>query len=420
MRRYLSIDFLRGLGIFFVVLLHQLVFHYSNIVEAIENPNIIVIIVGFLLEFGGLFVIISSIAHTVTNYGRLRENTQSLRNVLISSIVYGLFFLIMNYIYFLVFAPGLLDREVGEFRMSIIPALIRKGVFVPPDIDRYFHATILGIIGWSIIFVNIALFFMFRKNGLQKVKRNIMIMFILGTFFTVAGLSRIYLYPIFNGLIDNSNYFSAIFLGFLVNNYYPIFPYLGFAFYGSMIGLAIVHDEYKKYYWKFFFILGFFWLILGVVGYISFEDTMLERAVDMHAVSFEVLMLGIFILTFQLLFKLIDQNGANVSPKKEKTTRFFRRFGVVSFTIFMFETTFSELIGKLFNLVWGGWNTQMWSCFIFSFTNLILWTIIIFLWEKAEFKYGLEWMTGKFLYLIVKRPSTKIYLKQILYFEGEK
>jgi len=147
---------------------------------------------------------------------------------------------------------------------------------------------------------------------------------------------------------------------------------------------------------------------------------MLERAVDMHAVSFEVLMLGIFILTFQLLFKLIDQNGANVSPKKEKTTRFFRRFGVVSFTIFMFETTFSELIGKLFNLVWGGWNTQMWSCFIFSFTNLILWTIIIFLWEKAEFKYGLEWMTGKFLYLIVKRPSTKIYLKQILYFEGEK
>ena len=53
---YRSIDFLRGLRVFFVLVLHPF-YYYADIydVDIVKGPSLIITLIGFLLMFAGLF-----------------------------------------------------------------------------------------------------------------------------------------------------------------------------------------------------------------------------------------------------------------------------------------------------------------------------------------------------------------------------
>ncbi|MDY0346380.1 MAG: hypothetical protein RBQ70_01805, partial [Acholeplasma sp.] len=61
-----SFDFLRGLGVFFVLMLHTAFYFYADIYDVdMENPSLIITLIGFLLMFAGLFAMVSGASYTI-------------------------------------------------------------------------------------------------------------------------------------------------------------------------------------------------------------------------------------------------------------------------------------------------------------------------------------------------------------------
>ncbi len=414
MKRCHAIDILRGLGIIGVLFIHALVFNYGKIMEAIENPSLIITIIGFLLGWGGLFAIISGASHGIANLRRI-ESGQPVSKLFLRSIAYGGFFLLLHYVYFPFLAPGLLDREAGFFRMSLIPGLIRTGEVVWPSLNRIAHASTLIMIGWCIILNGLVLFFLFRhkKNDEENFTKKYIIIASLATLVTFLGLLRIPLYPIVKQAIIDNKVMISILLGYLVNQYYPILPYWGFSLFGLLIGIAYQRNELQKI-GKYITSLAGLWFILGLIGYITLEDTMLQRIVDLQEFSFELFQLGIFILLLLGMIKVFDLTNVKKKAQRARFTRPIRRFGSVTLSLLMLEPVIVEVFRILFSLFIVEWYMNMGLCFIFSTFIVIFWAIAIKIWEIIEYKFGFEWITSQML-RFTAIPSQKAQILDIVY-----
>ncbi len=412
MKRYVSLDILRGLAILFVIFLHSSLFHYGNIMSIdFDNPSPIITIIGFMLMWGGLFGIISGIVNASGMYHRISTGNKP-EKVFIGYFISGLVMLILHYIYFIFFAPALLDLENGNHLYSTLVDLIRNGKLVAPHLERMFYASSLSMIGWNLIIISIVLYFLFRKEGYKKQKRNYIILFILAIIIIILSLIRIPLYPFVEKSFEEKNYLLSFVLSFTVNKNDPILPYLGFGFVGAIIGIALYND-YKKQLKIGLLVSGLLILIIGVVSYILLPDTMLERSIDLSWFFLVIIQLGAFLLMTLGLLVIFDFCKEEKKVKRAKWFIWIRRIGMIALTIFMLETVFSELVARLWSILFPNWNMDMGITFVFAGFNVLLWVLIGKLWEFADYKFSIEWL---FVKVVSKfKKSTKMNIKNELY-----
>ena len=66
MKRYPSLDLLKGIGILGVIYLHSIVFYFGDFRNIdFEHPPLIVAVVAILVLMGGIFGVISGAANTI-------------------------------------------------------------------------------------------------------------------------------------------------------------------------------------------------------------------------------------------------------------------------------------------------------------------------------------------------------------------
>jgi hypothetical protein len=223
---------------------------------------------------------------------------------------------------------------------------------------------------------------------MTKEKRNYLILGISGVLIMFLSLIRVPLFHLFIQAIETKKYFLATFFSFTLANPYPLLPYLAYGFFGAMMGMMIFQKRNKLL--KIIFIpSGMFFLIYGLSGMMNFDKTISTPD---------------YFWYFKTNFEL-----GTLEPKSDLLNKLsvLKWFSRISLTIYMFETTASEIFRIALHQVWPSWDQTINGCLVFGSLNVILWIVILFFWEKINFKYSLEYFWVKFFKKIGK-DSTKM------------
>ena len=199
--------------------------------------------------------------------------------------------------------------------------------------------------------------------------------------------------------MEAKNYILATFYSFTIANPYPLLPYLAYGFFGAMIGMMIYHKR-NNLLKLIVFPLGIIFLAFGLYGIMNFEKTISTPDYFWYfKTNFE---LGIFLLL--LVFTILVLEPRSKLLSKFSVIKWFSR---ISLTIYMLETTISEIFRIVWLSVLPSWNQTINGCLMFGALNIVLWIAILFFWKKANFKYSLEYFWVLFFKKLGKN-STKM------------
>ena len=213
-KHYLGIDVLRGLGIFSVLSLHTAFYYYDGIFNLdLDNPPLIITLIGFLLMFAGLFAMISGFVHTLQTYRKIKEKEYTLKDTIKYSMMAGFYILVIAYLYFLVTGPGIILFDTNSYDNSILVELIKNGRLIFPSVERILYIDSLVMIGSNIILLALitALGFKYIKSD----NKRCLYFYVVGVGILLISILRIPLYDTYLNARDDGNYFIVFLLNWL-------------------------------------------------------------------------------------------------------------------------------------------------------------------------------------------------------------
>jgi hypothetical protein len=381
---YRGLDFLRGLGVFFVIILHTGFYFYDGLYDLdLNHPSLLITIIGFLLMFAGLFAMISGVSHSLSFFKHHKEPSR-----IKYMLLYGGLMLIVAYLYFLFTGPGIVLFESRSMDESLIVSLIGSGRIQNLTIERIFYVDSLVMISLNIILLSLLFHIIRRFLDYPQLPKYILI---TATLFMGLSYLRIPLYTIYINAVQDQQWLVMIILNWLVAKNNPIFPFYAFALFGVWIALLLKNNNtHKTIKWMLF--VGLFYLLIGITGYILAPETMLERAIDPTWYFIMVTQIGIFILFILIAFLVFDFNHF----KDNFITRFISRFGVAGLSVFFIESVVSVLIYQIIRaFVDISLNIPFALCY--GLVLALLWGIFLKYWEKKHYVYGIEHWISRIL-----------------------
>ncbi len=396
--RIRSLDLVRGMAIMLIIFLHSSTYNFAWIhLLDFSNPPIIVVLMSFMALWGGVFIIYSMAVNTLM-LGSVTRDEMSFRPFAFL-IMAGLLYLVVHFILNFFLGRWNIDFVNNQPMVTATAYLFRNGSLTAPDSIKLFDGSSVGTIGMNLIILNLLLFLIFRKGTLNKTGYFYLIAGSAGIAIMLLSFVRINIFPFFDGLVESRSYFSGILLSFLLANPYPLMPYLAYGIFGSMIGLMI-YQEKDRLLKRVMVPVGLFFLVYGITGMMSFDKTISKPDFFWYfKTNFE---LGAFILMI-VLCRFYPSPGSPVLSKLVIIQWFSR----VSLTIYLLETTVSEVFRLAGLRLFPGWNDTINGCLAFGAVNIIFWTVVLFFWRKVNFKYSLEYFWVA-LFERLGKKSTKL------------
>ncbi len=385
-------------------------------------------IVGLLslAYFGGmagLFLMVSATSHTLSIKGQL-DKGKEIEGVIGKQMAVGLLLLAFAFLAESTIGHhGFLGR-IAYFDPSAGASFVDVAASNSARIlYRGFHFMTLHTIAWCILINSAIQYFLYRKGGIDKVARNVKIYiglivavifltpFMWGfanwvvpgyPFATHSGTDLLVQYPLIgtSGLLDLVKLF---FLGPLAGQTEPLFPFLFISFIGAIMGIYLSMDKPPKYLPHRGMKVGAAMFFVGALGITVMWLTGLDSVENLVENTYQILRLNIWfpllLLTTggQLIFlsmalRLIEYRG--LSKEFARKTVFFRRFAIVSLTIYTFQylDTIPLNLISLFpgvNVVTGR-EGLFWSVAAVV-ASILTWHLLLILWEKKNFKGSAEW-----------------------------
>ncbi len=397
-KRIESLDILRGVALIFIILFHSSIYNYANIHKIdFSNPPIVVVLMSFMALWGGIFIIYSMVANTIMLVGRSRPVVNF--KIFLYSIVAGVIYIFFHYILNIFLGRWNIDFVNNRPDLTAVAGSLRTMRFTLPHFTKFFEGSSLSAIGLNLIILSLVLFLLLRKNGIIKEKRNYFVLGISGTLIMAFSFVRVPIFHLFIQALETKNYLLAGFFSFTLANPYPLLPYLAYGIFGTLIGL-IIYQGRNKLLKIFILPLGVFFLVFGLLGALNFEKTISTPDYFWYfKTNFE---LGIFILL--LVFAVLFLEPKTGLLNKLSVIKWFSR---ISLTIYLLETTTSEIFRIVLLAIWPSWNQTINGCLTFGSLNIVLWIIALYFWKRINFKYSLEYFWTIFFNKIGK-SSTKM------------
>lgn len=414
--RILGFDFIRGIGIIIILIIHRI--HYfwpgmqnTELLHQAYSTNAVIFIVMTIVFFtmAGIFYCLSGTVHAISIYNQIVEKQQKSNAVVKQVIFTGTWFLILNYLQRLFLMNGFEGTPsvpTPEYPIGILIGAIRN----PSDIQFYWNQITepgtLAVVGLIIIIVGLTLNVLLQqdqKNQPEKIYRQL---FIFGSIILLISPFVKYLVtPFYLEAFTQGNFGGAIFFGYFCQEF-AIFPYLGYGFYGSIVGITIARGEsfveIKKRIFnliKPLVLVGIFWLIIGD------RDTALGERLMGAGVSY--IELGLFLFFEEIALKLWTFGDPAKIAKKQQKIQGITTFGFLSLTIYILEPLIAEILRAIICSIWGtAWMNNFWVILGFGFLCVFVWTIILMIWKKIQYKGSIEWISGKVLYRLANKTST--------------
>ncbi|MCF7832103.1 MAG: hypothetical protein K9N05_00830 [Candidatus Marinimicrobia bacterium] len=479
MKRFASIDFLRGFAIFMMLILHM-VMHTVDIDILMADMSkvsfieyILLIILPFSGGLAGFFLMVSAMGNTVSMEHELRRNTSPFE--IGKRQIMGGFILLI----FAMLVEGLIGYhgDVGENIHLALQAASN------PDLGpvkwvwdnalwRFNHFETIHTIAWCIILNGAIHSFLVSKEKYRdknKLIRLYMVLAVVVLVFTpvVWGLVKLispgfpahietyYLsYPRI-GIDSFWRFLLVFFIEPLAGYPEPVFPYLAASFVGTIFGLFLTmpKEERKvKPFTKITLRIGVIMYLIGLVGVIANVIRVISAKgfdsglnVYMHIWDhrgwvpellgtpwigwyFQFMLLnGFGILLIMGLLRLVELRGK--AKEFGNKTRFIRRFGFVAFTNytiqFMYYVAMFITIDWIFGNTYGR-NVGLWGEVVVTIlVGLSIMALINILWEKIRFAGSLEWWVKQTNYFlnpvrrrILKEKGIKWYQAGLLNVQG--
>ena len=404
MKRVSGLDDLRGFAILGVIFVHSTIFSFAGIDRIdMEDPPVSVAIMGLAALFGGVFTVISGAVNTIQTCRWVERDGRAARHALVGLLLSGLFLIAAHYFYTVLLGPTSFDFETHRHHYSLLPAIIRGIGLDSLDLTRLFENTTLSLLGWSLVFNGIVLWLLLRRGGLGKWRRNCAITAALGLLLMLGGLLRIQLFPLWEQAVQSKRSLAAAVLGFLAARSYPLLPYLGFGFFGSLLGLQVAGGMGRKTINATLFGAGGAWLVSGVAGYILSPPVV--GRVDLPWFFKVHMELGLFLLVIALALNLTrfsrheagEEAGGRPSP--------LRTFGTISLSVFLFQMPVTEILAWLLRKTLPGWDQEIGTMFLFGGLNLLLWLVFVWLVQRRNALWPAERLRVAYYHLVGRQTS---------------
>ncbi|RLF59483.1 MAG: hypothetical protein DRN27_02505 [Thermoplasmata archaeon] len=417
MKRILYLDTLRGFLILYVIFIHAilLVIFQANYDYIDLLPVwLVALMIPMLLiaMWGPMFSMMSSTTNTIIVYHQL-EKGKKLQKIIINRMIsYSLIIVIhiINMFFFIHFIP--LD---GKIYRSLICGTLETGQITLPSIIMFLNSGTLLLIGLSGLLINIILLIIWRNNGHKNLIKTGYIFFGLTISFLFI---RPFVYPSINTFIlhlssQNQN-LIAIMLSWLFRGQFGLIPMAAFPFLGVIFGLLLIGNVKKQSIMKIGFGLTAGMLIFALlfIGLYGVPDLTLPYwPVAMVAVN---LMIMVFVTT--LLILRYKYSSEKTQEKIMKRSIFFRRFSMITLTIFVFESIIAVIWAKIFIFIFKDpFPFNVFADVLYLFCVISTWYIILRVWERFDFKYSIEWFMMKIISKINGKKSHKLDVKTVLY-----
>lgn len=389
-KNFIGLDVLRGLGIFVLLVMHTAFYYFNGLFELdLDNPPLIVTLIGLMLMFAGVFSMISGLVHTYQHFRKIEEHKMSFPLALKHNLKSGLFVLIIAYLYFIFTGPGVVNMSTQFMSNSIFVEFLSSGKIINTTLERVLYVDSLVMIGLNILLLGV--FYRLHKHFFKKITPNFYL--ISALLFFVVSLIRIPLYEVYLNALESENWVIVLSLNFLVNKNNPVFPYLSFALFGAWIAALLRTVDFKRLV-KQVFPVGLFLFITGVILYILLPDTMLQRSIDPVWFALMMAQNGLFMLFILLALKVYDFGK---TKELNVLSRFIKRFGVAGLSIFFIESMVSASVYSLLRFVFPSISLDIPGSLLFGLTLAILWGFLLIVWEKSGYKYGVEYFYTQFL-----------------------
>jgi hypothetical protein len=397
-----GLDFLRGFGIFMLLVMHSAFYYFSGLWDLdLANPPLIITVIGFLLMFAGLFAIISGTVHAVS-MTRLAAGGWPAGRVLRKKLLSAAFILVTAYLYFTLTGPGLSDFAAKSMNNSILVELIRNGRLVGPNLERLLYVDSLVMIGCNILLVSL-IWFLLRLAGWLKPQ------VLLGLAAAVMALSlfRLPLYPYYLEQVGQGHWLQTLALFWLVNKNNPVLPFLAFGLLGAWLGLRLERGRSRKLP----LVLGLALFITGMTLYVFLPDTMLQRAIDLKWYSIMLAQMGLFLLMILGALAWLDRPGRSRLPAAP-LVRFFRRFSLAGLTAFFWESVVAALVWRGLVLFFPGLQLGIGGALIFGLSLALGWGFLLLAWEKVHYVGSIEYLYGRVISRLGRASSKAAKLRE--------
>ena len=463
MRRFASIDFLRGIAIVLMIFLHVIthVLDVSGMLAQIDNIPMVNIVAFIILPFlgglAGFFLMVSAIGNMISMYRHLQAG-RSVKDLVIRQIMGGILLLIFAWISESILGihgaiPNLM-RSLDDLSTWNWQVILYRG----------YHFETIHTIAWCIILNGIVQGILSRNNGWQNPRKLVKIYIILivaivaltplmwwlvdlgvpgypwADWTPIPGYDIDIQYP-FLGVSEWWKFITNFFFTAIAGKEEPIFPYLAVSFMGSIIGIILAQPrEEVREKWlnlpKRAMKIGFIMFVIGSIG-LAINLILLMVEVNMDAAL--NLYIGLpfhrnwvpenpsipsSVLPFLgWLFQFLSLNGAALclimvvvrvvefrgrGKKFADKTRFFRRFGFVAFTMYNLQWLYLVIWFLVSTLIYGTPYLPLdWAgtFLTMAITFLILHGLLL-LWERSKYIGSLEWTMGTIAAQII--PARKI------------
>ncbi len=419
-QRWLAFDYVRAIGIILVIFLHSTVYHYGLLTTIdLEDLSVFLMVMYVVLNWAGLFALLSAVVNTYSSYLRLEQNFKNeVKHPAWKAFgrrwcFLGVFFLLLNFLYTYLVSPLTMDFETQTLSHSFLAGVIRTGQFYQVSAEKMLHGSVFSMLGWNLIIMGLVFTLIFRKRKNYKKRNRRIIVLILGIIIVLLSFLRIYLYDDFENAIQDRNYFVAYLIDIVAGNYFPILPYLGFGFIGGYFGMILADNPTKKKISRLIWI-GVGWLLAAVVAFLI-PDSIYENIGLLDDIFFDYIIvmfeIGFFIVVGLILMivmfdKRVEKSELVESNSKKKFSTIFLRFSRNSLTFFLLERPISELVALLLNTLFPGWNNYIWTSMLFGLFMVLFWFLIAFLWNMVDFKGSFEWLLSK-MFKITKYQTDK-------------
>ena len=418
-KRLISLDFLRGIAILMVVGFHAIEQALpEDFWDKFLNsaPKWQFYVLGpflLLMSWRGFFLLISSIVYIYSFEAKYRYSKSPIK-ILKKYILTGIFLFFFGFIINIFLDPK------GAIEHFIITGEWQPGQFV----YRLKNSNAIQMIGLSLIIYAIIHYFIARNKGYLKVKRNITIYSLL--MIIVIILTPILNYYLFSFygitreeiLYTETNSFTQLLLFIvyanLVGIYEPLFPFLFVIFIGCIKGIIISQDQEHwtdKKKQNRLYLMGIILIFIGIFDWIVITQCEPIQTYLISPMWFLILNSGIQVIFITGTLQFMDYRKKNKEEilKINSTTRFIRRAGLLSLTLFssqFFDIIPRYLLTKLTgtDFIHLGALSNFGQAFILLGSVIIFWIIILRFWEYGRFYGSIDFIYHIVVSWITKQP----------------
>ena len=450
-QRILFIDVAKGCAIIGVILVHALIhgvwYFPENALKvlplwvlALLSPLVI------LATWAGFFELMSGLSNGYNIYDRIYSRNQTFKRAAQGPLVNSTGLLIMHFIYVIFFShrrnspyPTVSDGQIN----TMISGSMELGKFHMTSFQFFFFADVLGSIALAGYFSILLLWILYKFDVLENVEKSSIILLLTTIgFFLISYIVYPFGYNLIVVLLKNGSpgaLLLALPLSMLTGAFQPFFPIAGFGLIGAILGMylsieqdsntisaygqSIPHAGTKAFIDRYAPIsLVLFVILLGDFIFIQGN-----RALDI-LVYFQLppallaLNLGLMLYTIKMGIILFEDPDDETRRRRARKTTIIRRFGMATLSVYTFESVINGLFSYQFHRIFDNPSTPVDESFtamggIFLYLTVIFtfWFTFIYLWEKIDFKFGIEYWIIKLGTRFRSSKSNKLNIGQNLY-----